>query len=746
MTPNPSPPAPNPPAPPADTAETNNNTEATNKNTAAKLTNAEAAEKKAKADKKAADEAASAAAAINGETLTIEGLKLAIGSLIAVFASFSNKTEEQRLNLVGTAASAAFLTQSFFDATKSLNAFGDKEDGINTSTKAVTGAISEFAGKLNKELGEVIKKFGDSMIATNNFENGLLAATMAGGNFATAIGQNTENIASNMTSLAVEVAKESGSSALRLGVSYIEAQKRISESIAQLPEDFRKVYTAIDNVAGNPKAFTSMELISQAARGIGTSFKAGLAIAGSAMGNFGMDGEKAASRIALIGKASKDLTMPLEEVSGLLTGLDDTFKFWGSQMESSINVLGRISSALKDSGVGFKGQIELTKNLVAGLGSLDFGMKSFIAMSSGMRGAGGALGAGLQVEKLMQEGKMDEVVAMMQKTLEQKTGGRAISLNEATSTPGMERQFMVQREMLKNMSGIGDTGQLNRLLEAMSKGPLGGSGGGIDSGDALREALTGGQKITESQTDIASQTLAVNKNMFEALKSIDTAVTGRNMTGGGVKDQHGRDVSRESYFNEQADKVKTRMATGTTLGERERVGAFDASEASTRAFAGIPVAVAESFNRLLGGIESTPAIKQFLDDRHINIREQLSAIVGSIPGEVLEDAQAMSAGRKTTQRMTPEQEALSMRLAASANENVLRTDAMRSDQTAPSQPNRGSPLAAAVTSVANISAAQPAAAPSVVSLAIRFYNEAGETYTEVVDVLGRLVNNAKSKK
>ena len=731
----------------ANTTETNNDTAATNKNTEAKTKNAEAAKKKAEADKEAADKANKAAAAARGETLSIEGLKLAIVSLTATFAKFSDKTEEQRRNLVGLAASAAFLTQSFFDATKAFHDFGNKEDGINTSTAAVTSAISSFAGKLNNELGEAIKKFGDSMIATNNFENGLLAATMAGGNFATAIRQNTENIAINMTSLAVEVAKESGSSALRLGINYTEAQRRISESIAQLPEDFRKVYTAIDNASGNPKAFTSMQLISQAARGIGTSFNEGLAIAGSAMGDFGMDGEKAASRIALIGKASKDLKMPLKEVKGLLTSLDDTFKFWGSQMESSINVLGRISSALKDSGVGFKGQIELTKDLVAGLGNLDFGMKSFIAMSSGMRGAGGALGAGLQVEKLMQEGKMDEVVAMMQKTLEQKTGGRAISLNEATSTPGMERQFMVQREMLKSMSGITDTGKLNRLLEAMSKGPLGVSGGGIDSGDALREALTGGQKITESQTDIASQTLAVNKNMFEALKSIDSALTGRNITGGGViNDQNGRNIARESYFNEQADAVKTRMATGTTLGKGERVGTFDAEKESTSAFAGMAVGVADSINRLFNGIESTELMQQFLvgkDGKKFDFRGALNTALGGTPENVIAEARLMARGQETTQELTAEQRSHSLALAGQV---ALREQVIQDGPGSPRQSNQRSSLAEATVNAATLNAAQPAAAPSEVNLVIRFVDEAGKTYAEVVDVLGRLVNNARSKK
>jgi hypothetical protein len=109
---------------------------------------------------------------------------------------------------------------------------------------------------------------------------------------------------------------------------------------------------------------------------------------------------------------------------------------------------------------------------------------------------------------------------MMQETMQRMTGRGAVSLQEATDDPRAQRAFLVQRGLMQQMTGIGDTGELNRLLEVMSKAELG-TGQSVDAQNALSEAMQNGQDIASKQTDIMA---TVSENM----KSLESTLVATN--------------------------------------------------------------------------------------------------------------------------------------------------------------------------------------------------------------------------
>jgi hypothetical protein len=216
----------------------------------------------------------------------------------------------------------------------------------------------------------------------------------------------------------------------------------------------------------------------------------------------------------------------MDALEGLTENLDSNFKMWGDQALSTVGILRNVSSALSGTNVGFKGQVDIVEALTNGIKGMSLGMRSFIGMQAGFRG--GAVSAGLQVEKLMQEGKMDQIVDMMQKAIQQKSGRGAVSLGDAIESPDAQRAFMVQRGMLGNF-GVSDVGTQNRILEAMSKTQLGGGGKG-DVEEILKGTLEKGNDIQERQNNnlinIAENTTAM-KDFFSAQKAYETERAGK---------------------------------------------------------------------------------------------------------------------------------------------------------------------------------------------------------------------------
>lgn len=422
---------------------------------------------------------------------------------------------------VGTAAAASIrmLQTGTTDAGISLREYNKGFEEVSRSgTKfaATVGTVLSNFGSMGDMAGGVYKNFVNLINETKSFESAILSAGQTGGNFFGTFGEGSTDMVSNMTSTMNKISERAYEVSNSLGLNFEDGIKRTIEVMKSMPGEFDKVY---DGMLVDTQEFSlnTEQIISMVSRGVGISFSEGLGIARDMLYRFGEDAVEGATRVALISNASKELGFQFDDVKRLADDMDNSFSMWGNQMDGVIDILGDVSKALDGTNVGLEGQIRIVKDLGNAVQQMQLPMRSFIGVMSGIRGPGGAVGAGLEVEKMLQEGRMDEVVGMLQETMQKTTGRRAMTLQEATEDPRAQQAFLVQRQLLSTMTGITATPELNRLLEVMSQSQLGAEGLSRAQ-DVLSDAMTNGNDIATRQTDVmatlSENMLALNNTMM----------------------------------------------------------------------------------------------------------------------------------------------------------------------------------------------------------------------------------------
>jgi hypothetical protein len=423
---------------------------------------------------------------------------------------------------VDTLLTFQMLSEGTLDAGIALTEYSKHSQEANTANLKFAnsiGKIMALQGEFGAKQAKMYENFIKSVNEVKSFENAIMSAAQTGGNFFNVYDQGTEGMVGQNENAMNKIARESAETGNMLGIHFSDAHKLIMDVMGKLPGEFGKIYKDIA-IDGNTYAMSTAEIIGRVTRGIGISTEEGLGIASDMIYKFGEDAIESAERMSVMSQASKELGMRFSDLSGLAGSLDDTFDMWGNQLESVIPVLNDVSKALEGTNVGIKGQLTLVKNLMSSVESIQLPMKSFIGVMSGMRGPGGAIGVGLNIERMLQEGRSGEVVNMIQESMQRLTGREAISLNEATEDPRAQRAFLVQRKMLQSMTGISNTGQLNRLLEVMSKTEVGTSGM-MNASTALEEALGNSEDIVSKQTDVMA-------TVSENLKSLESTLHATN--------------------------------------------------------------------------------------------------------------------------------------------------------------------------------------------------------------------------
>lgn len=299
------------------------------------------------------------------------------------------------------------------------------------------------------------------------------------------------------------------------------------ELLGTLPNEVGKSYSEIvDGTNGSTRVIGSLELLKTVATGTGQSFETVLSTAGEMFANWGSNAKDAAERTAMIGQASRELSIPFEQIKGSVKSIDDGFKMWGNSAESTLGVMKQITQALKEQGLGYAASLDIVNQLAGAMRNLGIERKAFIGMNNGLGGT--AIGSGLQVEQMIQNGDWGKVAGMMQKTLSEVGGSnRVVSMKEAIDSPEQEQTFMAQRMALGNIFGINDTGAQNRLMDVMSNLQIG-NDLNVDGKKALSDAFLSGQSIQEKQNSNL-------ENMYSELLTIRTIL-----------------ASREAYANTQA--------------------------------------------------------------------------------------------------------------------------------------------------------------------------------------------------
>lgn len=206
--------------------------------------------------------------------------------------------------------------------------------------------------------------------------------------------------------------------------------------------------------------------------------------------------QKGAQLISTMAEVSRVGNIQFKDAKSLLEEVAQQFRFVGDETEGAARVFGRFSEALQSTGLTAKASLDIIKGMIKSVSDLSMGTKAFLSLKSG--GPGGLQGA-FRIEQMLRDGKLDQVMSMMERGLKQQFGGRIYSQAEAAQSPEAAAQFQRQRSLLQSgVFGIGkgaNDEQATRILEALKSNNLG----------QLQDVIKTGQDAVKNTTDIGNQ-------------------------------------------------------------------------------------------------------------------------------------------------------------------------------------------------------------------------------------------------
>ncbi len=217
----------------------------------------------------------------------------------------------------------------------------------------------------------------------------------------------------------------------------------------------------------------------------------------------GEDLDHTGESIGRIAQENEKSKLTFETVAKTIMSSAGALKFWGGTVASVQPLFRRFSESLR--GIGREGLTpELLKNFVGGLSQMKFGARALLGLRvPGMAGGGGLLGRGLRMEAALEDktgAGMKQVTEGLVETLKQFGGGRIVTRQEAIESPGLERQFMIQRQLLGQLVGIQDPAQQTQMMRIMQDIDKHGLQIGTETSKSLEKFLKTGEAIAQATT------------------------------------------------------------------------------------------------------------------------------------------------------------------------------------------------------------------------------------------------------
>lgn len=258
--------------------------------------------------------------------------------------------------------------------------------------------------------------------------------------------------------------------------------------------------SAFKEVSGNHNLM-NISLLAGAATGMKSADIAGMMA--TAHTELGASLSESATMLGQISTSAEKAGISFNKVSASIMKGADSLKLWGGTIGSVTPLYDMFSSSLEK---GRKGLApELMEKYVSGIANMGFEMKAFIGMATGGDAAGGALGAGLEMEELLgkgAEGTM-EISEKIKAMVEERSGGEIITRKEAAAG-GAEgaKQYEMQNRLIQQAMGM-DRKMANETMNALRG--LDDQGEAVDGKDQLGKLLSQGQSVQDRTTDAVTE-------------------------------------------------------------------------------------------------------------------------------------------------------------------------------------------------------------------------------------------------
>lgn len=372
-------------------------------------------------------------------------------------SEFADKNSIGSKSALGTVNSIKTLEKRL----KSLEVVG-KIPGLGKATKVLSGLASAATG--------VTAQIETNTSAIVGFENTLLSTLGKFAGFGTQAARIdlTGNIETQLASFVDQ--NKNVADSLNLSIDEIEGY---SMKLLELPGAYGKV---IDLTDRGGERLSLLEATVKTARGTTGDYSNALSALTMQFKNFNTTDEKALDMMSKTYDLSQKLGFGFKDVNTVIENTVNKFAVLGDNMLSSVNLVGALAQALKDTGLGIEPTKRIIEEITESIHGMNLAQKAFLSSQTG--GAGGLQGA-FQVDMLMRQGKVGEVYQKMEQSLRKQFGGNIVTLEEGSRSSEAANQLTKQIQFLTQGpfgAVVKSTEEAYRLLEAFqTAGP-----GGID--------------------------------------------------------------------------------------------------------------------------------------------------------------------------------------------------------------------------------------------------------------------------
>lgn len=423
----------------------------------------------------------SASTVKSGESLNnlgsfTEGAKNAFNSFNNMLSSYGvsvNSTKaltEQQTTQFGLLSAAVLGAKTSFNSlynidTTNLNTFTEQINYLTstfTDAKSGIGQLVKFAqesfGKIvpqaviEQGIGAVksfVSNLSQSADNALRLQNAYIQLSSKTGNLSSvyaAAGPNLENL-----NILLEKQNAIINNAIKTTGLAPEAIQNYYTQLGTIPKALEATATSSQSASETLSMLTASIKLSS---GTGRNYADIIDDMRVAFKNYNIIGEDALQFTARISEISNKFGTNLDVVRDSLISTANTFKMFGNEAEASTKILNQYVGALQHTGLSGDAAVDVVTSMTNAMSNLGIAQKSFLSAQTG--GAGGLMGA-FQIEKMMRDGKLDEVFEKIRSQM-QKQFGKIVSLEDASSSPAAAAQMTKQMMILKQ----GPMGQFAR--------------------------------------------------------------------------------------------------------------------------------------------------------------------------------------------------------------------------------------------------------------------------------------------
>lgn len=424
----------------------------------------------------------------------ISGLGAAAGNAVGSIQKFADKMPE-----VSAAAASVMSPIERFTEGIGKNLWSSIKDSVgvmalfSSTVRTAANPIADTSNVISVITGK-LGKFGLALRGLHEAQKNLIAV------------QDPLRTAFIMSGMGAEAAKD----AARDYAQELRATQFASNFAAKDIHDFN-ITVGADLPKGTKIGGDALKEISSI---LGTDVVTANTAAMTAFKAFGMTGQQAAQatlkayrsfnqnqietvrQLGIMHRAANRMGVSVGLAREQIVSASSHLAIFGQKTGAATNLWTTFMGSLKDT-VPIEEVGKMVDQLSAGLARMSVQNRAFVSMMGGMGRGSTALGGALKMELAMRgpEG-MERHMQGLTRTLQRFAGGRIISLEQAARNPQLEQQFILQRQMLGQLTGITTTEQQNRVLETLQKVKSGGMSQ-VEAAGAMKEVLSKGKSLQE---------------------------------------------------------------------------------------------------------------------------------------------------------------------------------------------------------------------------------------------------------